>query len=190
MKRAIFLDRDGVINKEKGYVHKIEDFEFEKNALRGLKEIDFNKFLVFLICNQAGIAKGFYSTKDFKKLDSWLRDFLLKKGIKIQKTYFCPHHPEAEIKKYRKKCSCRKPEIGLLLRAKREFNLDLKNSFFIGDKTCDILAGKRAGCKTILVKTGYAGEDKLFCVEPDFKAKDLLEAVRLIKNIEKPKKLT
>jgi len=180
LKKAIFLDRDGVINKEKGYVHKISDFEFEKNALRGLKSINFKEYLVFIVCNQAGIAKGYYTEKDFKKLDCWLRKFLLNEGVKITKTYYCPHHPNATISRYKKECSCRKPAEGLLLKAKREFNIDLNSSYLIGDKTSDILAGKKVGCKTFLVKTGYGGKDNLFKVKPDFIVDDLYEAIKLI----------
>ena len=182
-KKAIFLDRDGVINKDKGYVYKIKEFEFEKNSLQGLKSINYAEYLVFIICNQAGIAKAYYSEKDFKKLDRWLNKFLNKKGIKITKTYYCPHFPEANVAQYIKKCNCRKPKIGLLLRAQKEFNINLKESYLIGDKTSDILAGKRAGCKTILVKTGYGGRDKLFSVKPDFIAKDLYEAVIIINKV-------
>jgi len=105
---------------------------------------------------------------------------LAKKNIRIKETYFCPHHPEAKIKKYRKKCHCRKPGPGMLLKAKKEFNLDLNHSFLIGDKTSDILAGKNAGCMTILVQTGYAGKDGLFKVNPDYTAEDLLSAIKLI----------
>ena len=173
LKPAIFIDRDGVINKEKNYLHKKEDFEMEDKALLGMKSIDFNKYLVFIISNQSGIGRGYYSQEDFKKFDSWLCGFLKKKGINISKTYYCPHRPE-------EKCSCRKPKIGLLLKAKQDFNVDLKNSYLIGDKTSDILAGKRAGCKTILVKTGYQGKDKLFSVKADFTADNLLEAINII----------
>jgi len=179
-KKAIFLDRDGVINKEKNHLHKIREFEFEKNALAGLKAINFDQFLVFLICNQAGVAKGIHTLADFQKLDRWLKNKLAKKNIRIKETYFCPHHPEAKIKKYRKKCHCRKPGPGMLLKAKKEFNLDLNHSFLIGDKTSDILAGKNAGCMTILVQTGYAGKDGLFKVNPDYTAEDLLSAIKLI----------
>lgn len=180
LKKAIFLDRDGVINKDKGYVYKIKDFKFEKNALASLKLINFEKFLVFIVCNQAGIGKGFYAKKDFYKLDRWLRLFLLKNKIKIKKTYFCPHHPEAPIPHYRKKCFCRKPNIGLLLKARQEFKIDLKQSYLIGDKTSDILAGKRAGCKTILLKTGYGGKDALYAIRPNFLVNDLREAIKII----------
>ncbi len=183
-KRAIFLDRDGVINQDKGYVYRRKDFEFEKNALKGLKLIDFNQYLVFIVCNQAGIAHGYYTKNDCKKLHQWLRKYLLKKGIKITKIYYCPHHPKGKIKRFSIKCSCRKPEPGMLLRAKKEYGINFKKSYLIGDKTSDILAGKRAGCKCILVKTGYGGKDKLFSVKPDYVAKDLLEAVKIINSQE------
>lgn len=178
--RAIFLDRDGVVNKEKNYVHKFENFELVPNALKGLKRIDFENYLVLILTNQAGIAKGYYTKEEFKEFDRQMKDFLSEKGINIAKTYFCPHHSEAKIKKFKKKCSCRKPGIGMLKKAEEEFNLNLSHSYLIGDKTSDILAGKRAGCATILVETGYGGEDELFSIEPDFVVPDLYEAVRLI----------
>ena len=174
-KKAVFLDRDGVVAKEIGYLHKKEDFELEKNALLGLKSIDFNQYLVFFITNQAGIAKGYYTERDFKNLDLWMRSFLLENGIKIKKTYYCPHRAED-------KCLCRKPETGLLVKAEKDYKINLKESFLIGDSTCDILAGKRAGCRTILVKTGHKGKDNLYSVSPDFMAGDLLQAVKIIKN--------
>ena len=179
-KKAIFLDRDGVINKDKGYVYKTNDFHFEENSLNGLKLIDFNEYLVFIVSNQAGIAKGYYSEEDFRKMSLWLNRFLDKKGVKITKTYYCPHSPGAKITQYKKKCDCRKPGIKLFLKAQKEFNINLKKSYLIGDKTSDILAGKKAGCKTILVETGYSGKDNLFSVKPDFRAKDLPEAIAII----------
>ncbi len=183
-KQAIFLDRDGVINRDKGYVYLRKDFEFEKNALEGLKLIKFDQYLVFIVCNQAGIAHGYYTKNDCEKLHRWLRRYLLNKKIKITKIYYCPHHPKGKIKKFSIKCSCRKPEPGMLLRAKKEYGINLRKSYLIGDKTSDILAGKRVGCKCILVKTGYGGKDKLFSVRPDYVAKDLLEAVKIINSQE------
>lgn len=174
------MDRDGVINKEKNYLYKISDFEFEENALEGLRLINFEEYSVFIISNQAGIAKGFYKKEDAEKLDNWLRNFLKKEGIKIAKSYFCPHHPDAKVKKYKKKCLCRKPETGMFLKAEKEFGVDLGKSYSIGDKTSDILAGQRAGCRTILAKTGYAGKDKLFKIKPDFVADNLVEAIKIV----------
>lgn len=168
---AIFLDRDGVINKEKNYVHKMEDFELESNVLDSLKEI--KDYFIFIVTNQSGIAKNIYTEKEFKDFDSTVCNFLMGNGVKITKTYYCPHS-------FKDKCSCRKPEIGLLLKAEKEFNINLKKSYFVGDKTSDILAGKRAGCKTILVKTGYGGKDNLYSVKSDFVIDDLSQLKKII----------
>lgn len=171
-KSAIFLDRDGVINKEKNYVHKMEDFELENNVLEGLKSIK-KDYLIFIVTNQSGIAKNLYTEKEFKDFDSAVCGFLVDNGINITKTYYCPHLAEEN-------CSCRKPETGLLLKAKQEYNIDLNKSYFIGDKTSDILTGKRAGCRTVLVKTGYKGKDNAYSVKSDFIINDLSELNNII----------
>ena len=174
MKRiAVFLDRDGVINKEVNYLHKIKDFKLERGALQGLKKLSNAKIPLIIITNQAGIARGYYKEKDYHKLMKYIINFLRKKGIKITAHYFCPHHPTEGIGKYRIECKCRKPNIGLFKKAARIHNIDLKNSFYIGDKTLDIKAGRNAGCKTILVLTGYAGRDGEYKTKPDYKFKDL-----------------
>ena len=121
---------------------------------------------------------------DLNEIHKKLETELGLKGAKIDGIYYCPHHPEkgftGEIPKLKIKCNCRKPKIGLLLKAKEEFNINLKQSYFIGDQTGDILTGKRAGCKTILVKTGYGGKDNSFSVKPDFIADNLLKATKII----------
>lgn len=170
--KAVFMDRDGVINQEKGYVHKIEDFHFFPYTFSALKGIP-QEYKKMIITNQSGISRGMYSQTEFEKLNSWVLSRLKEQGIEIDKVYFCPHHPDEN-------CSCRKPKTGLIRQAQKEFNLDLKKSWLIGDKTSDILAGKNAGCRTILVKTGFAGEDGLFEVKPDFEASNLEKAVEII----------
>ncbi|PIR72381.1 MAG: hypothetical protein COU42_01380 [Candidatus Nealsonbacteria bacterium CG10_big_fil_rev_8_21_14_0_10_36_24] len=131
------------------------------------------------------IAKGFMTEKDLAEIHKKLETELGRKGAKIDAIYYCPHHPEKgfinEVPGLKIKCDCRKPGIGLLLKTKEEFNINLRKSYLIGDKTSDILAGKKAGCQTILVKTGYGRRDKLFSVKPDFIVNDLLEAVKLIR---------
>ena len=179
-KKAVFIDRDGVINKEKGYVHKLEDFDFEKSALKGLRSIDFGNYSLFLVSNQSGIAKGYYTEEDFELFDFEIRNILRKRGVKVTKSYYCPHHSEGKVKEFKKDCVCRKPNPGLLLKAEKEFGVSLKDSYLIGDKTSDILAGKRAGCRTILVKTGYKGKDNLYSVKPDFTVRNLSEAVEIV----------
>ena len=185
MNKAVFLDRDGVICKDTNYLYKIKDFEFIGKAIDALKLLSKTDYKIIIITNQAGIAHGFYSEEDFHKLNSWMINNLKDKGIKIDKVYYCPHHPNAKVAKYKLDCDCRKPNTGMLKKAEKEFNINLKKSFFVGDKTSDIKTGKNAGCKTILIKTGYAGKDKKYNITPDFTVKNLYEAVKLILKDEK-----
>lgn len=138
--KALFLDRDGTINVEKNYVYKIENFEFVKGIFDLIKSYQERGFLIFVITNQAGIARGYYTENDFKILTDWMTKQFHKNGIKITKVYHCPHHPE--ITGF---CKCRKPNPGMILDAVKEFNIDPVNSVLIGDKKSDILAGKKAG---------------------------------------------
>lgn len=153
MQKALFLDRDGVVNVDKNYVHKIEDFEPIEKNLELIKEIlDKDNYLVFIITNQAGIARGYYTEEEFLEFEQFVEQFLLKKGITVTKTYYCPHHPtEAKIKKYSKNCECRKPMPGMILEAAKEFALDLTKSIFIGDSQTDEQAAKKAGITFIKV---------------------------------------
>ncbi|MCM8819148.1 MAG: HAD family hydrolase, partial [Candidatus Omnitrophica bacterium] len=157
-------------------------------SAKAIKKINELGYLAIIITNQPMIAKGLMREKDLEKIHKKLETELGKEGAKIDAIYYCPHHPERGFKGERKelkiKCKCRKPAIGLFLKAKKEFNIDFKKSFLIGDKTSDILAGKRAGCKTILVKTGYGGKDEKYIVKPLFVAKNLLSAVRTIKPLK------
>jgi len=171
---AVFLDRDGVINKEVGYLSSVADFEFIPNVVEALKILSETEYKIIIVTNQSGVARGFFSKEQLFEIHEYMINQLKKDKIRIDKIYVCMHHPND-------KCNCRKPEIGLLKEAEKEFNIDLKKSFFIGDKTIDIETGKRAGCKTVLVKTGYGGKDKEYNVFPDYLAFDLLDAVGFIK---------
>ena len=152
--KFILLDRDGVINVEKNYLHKIEDFEYEKNVISGLLKLKNLGYKFAVITNQAGIAKGFYSEEDYFKLQKFIEKDLQKKGIKIEKSYFCPHHPDG-IGKYKKNCEYRKPNTKNFELAIKEFEIDEKNSFMIGDRVTDLIPAQKLGMKTVLVKTGY-----------------------------------
>jgi len=180
MNKAIFIDRDGVICKDTNYLHRIQDFKFIDKAVDALKLLSKTDYKIIIVTNQAGIAHGFYSEEDFHKLNSWMINNLKNKGIRVDKVYYCPHHPDAKVAKYKIDCNCRKPNIVMLKKAEKELNIDLKNSFLVGDKTSDIKTGENAGCKTILVKTGYAGKDKKYNITPDFTVKNLYEAFKLI----------
>lgn len=170
--KAIFFDRDGVINIDKGYVHKIEDFEFFEDVFEVFKKIP-KSYKKIIVTNQAGIAKGIFKEEDYIRLTDWMLKRFEEKGIKIDKVYYCPHHPEGKVKKYIKDCEDRKPNIGMLKKAEKAFNLDLSKCWLIGDKSWDILAGKNAGCRTILIN----GKTD---ANPDFETKNLIEAWQII----------
>ncbi len=137
--KAVFLDRDGVINEDIGYLFKIEDFKLKEEIIPLLKNYQKQGFLLIVITNQSGIARGYYTESDFMKLNSWMINLFHTKGILITKTYYCPHHPE-----HTGECDCRKPKPGMLLNAIRDFNIDPSVSILIGNKKTDILAGEQA----------------------------------------------
>lgn len=155
--KFVLLDRDGVINIEKSYLHKIEDFEYEKNVVEGLLKLRDLGYRFAIITNQAGIARGYYTEEGYLKLQSFIEDDLFKKGIKIEKSYFCPHHPNV-TGKYGVECDCRKPNTGNFELAIKEFDIDVKNSFMIGDKITDLIPAEKLGITPVLVKTGYGLE--------------------------------
>ena len=177
--KAVFLDRDGVINVDKGYVHKIEDFEFYPDVFDGLKRLQENGFKLVIITNQSGIAVGYYTEEDFFKLTEYMLDRFDKEGIKIEKVYYCPHHPEGIVPHLRKVCNCRKPETGMIEDAIKEFDIDPLSSFLIGDKETDIKAGKKMGITSILVKTGQ-GLKYVDNTTADFVAENFSDAVNFI----------
>lgn len=162
-KRAIFLDRDGTINEDKGYTYKIEDLVILPKVVEGLKLLQ-KKFLLIVVTNQSGVERGYYSEKDMGNFNNYLYLILAKEGVYIDDFYYCPYL-EGE---------CRKPNIGMLIRAQRDWNIDISRSYVIGDKESDILTGKRVVCKTILIGEKTSG------IQPDFYAKDLLESAEWI----------
>ena len=178
--KAVFLDRDGTINVDVGYAHKLEELKIISGVIEGLKELQELDYKLIIVTNQAGIGRGYYTKEDYHDFQLKLRQELNKQGIFITEEYFCPHHPEKGIGEYKKNCNCRKPKTGMLEQASNDFNIDLTQSWLIGDKPGDIQAGNSAGCKTILVKTGKAGEDRHFSIAPTFTAYNLLEAADYI----------
>lgn len=170
MTSAIFLDRDGVLTEDPGFVYKIEDFKLVPNAIEGLKLL--KEYKLFIITNQSGIGRGVYKVGDFLKFNDYLLNELKKHNIKIQKTYYCKHKPDDN-------CECRKPKTKFLKSAEKEFGINLKKSFVIGDKKSDFGMGRNAGCKTIHVLTGYGVKYKNGA-EPDYFAKDLVDAAKWI----------
>lgn len=142
MVKALFLDRDGVINVEKDYLYKIEDFEFIDGIFKLCKYYLELGYKIFVVTNQSGIARGYYTDNDFNILTSWMLERFKKEGIDISKVYYCSHHPNISVE-----CDCRKPKPGMLIQAAKEFNIDLQHSIILGDKERDIEAGLNAGLK-------------------------------------------
>ena len=139
---ALFLDRDGVVNVEKNYLHKIEDFEFIEGIFALCKKYEALGYAIVIVTNQSGIARGYYSEEDFKSLSTWMIERFRDEGIEITALYHCPHHPDISGA-----CSCRKPEPGMLLDAAKKYDLDLEASLLVGDSERDITAAHRAGVK-------------------------------------------
>ena len=156
LKPAVFLDRDGTINIEKDYLYRIEDFEFIPGAPEAIKRLKDAGYLVIVVTNQSGVARGYYSIEDVDRLHEHIQAELAKYGTSVDAFYSCPHHPTEGVNEYVGECDCRKPEPGMLLQAARELRLDLGRSHMVGDKISDVMAGVAARCKTSsLVLTGH-----------------------------------
>ncbi|MBU0980350.1 MAG: HAD family hydrolase [Nanoarchaeota archaeon] len=182
MNPTVFLDRDGTIIEDKGFLSKKEEIMFLPNSIGGLKMLASLGLKLVIITTQSGIARGYFTEEDLHKLNEHLLAELKKHGIEIDRIYYCPHHPVHGKGKYKKKCRCRKPDTGMIEQAQQELDIDLAKSYLIGDKSIDIQMGMNAGVKTILVKTGYAGKEEGFTeVEPDYVVEDLLEAAKIVK---------
>lgn len=179
--RAVFLDRDGTINKEVDNLRSLSQLRILPGVTSAIRALNKHGFLVVVITNQPVISRGWLTKKEMDEIHAVLVRRLGRKGAKLDAIYYCPHHPDAQTKKYRVLCACRKPNIALIMRASKKFGINLKKSFMVGDTTRDILTGKKAKMKTVLVKTGYAGKDGKYNVKPDFVAKNLKEAVKIIK---------
>lgn len=152
--KTIFLDRDGVINRNppnKGYVRRWSEFSFLPNALKAIRDLTENGYRIIVITNQAGIGKGLFSEDNLKDIHARMVTEITEAGGRIDAVYYCPHHPEAG-------CECRKPKPGMLRRAADEHRIELSSAYLIGDSTTDIEAGRRAGTRTLLVLTGHGQE--------------------------------
>ena len=183
--RAVFLDRDGTLNQDVGYAHRIEDLQLLDNVTAGLKRVQALGFELFITTNQSGIARGYFTEAKMHAFNEAMLARLHKAGIVIRAIYFCPFHPTEGVGPYRCDSPLRKPRAGMIVQAATEHDLDLATSFAIGDKKSDIVAGQAAGCRTILLKTGAAGTGEPELVaEPDFFAADMLEAARFIERTD------
>ncbi len=179
--KAIFLDRDGTINEYVGFLRNIDDFKLLSSVSEAIAKINASSYLTIVATNQPVIARGEVTYEQLDNIHKKMETELGKGGAYLDDIFFCPHHPdkgfEGELVELKIDCSCRKPKIGMMIKAVEKYNIDLSASWYIGDTTLDIQTGKNAGMKTVLVKTGEAGQDGKYMVEPDYIAEDLKQAV-------------
>ncbi len=169
MNRAVFFDRDGTLNVDFGYVHQPEHLVLENTALGALHEIQQLGYLLFIVTNQSGIGRGYYTKADFDVCMRAFEELFLRAGIRFQGVFLCPHHP-------RDSCGCRKPKTGMLDAAIQEHSIDTQKSFFIGDKEDDIAAGKAVGATTVLIDPSGSAARADLIHQPHFRARTLYEA--------------
>ncbi|MGP8153204.1 MAG: D-glycero-alpha-D-manno-heptose-1,7-bisphosphate 7-phosphatase [Smithella sp.] len=185
---AVFLDRDGTINEEVGYLDSLDKLKIIPCAYEAIRLINESGMKAVVISNQAGVARGLFTEDLVKIINEHLQTALRQKGAYINNFYYCPHHPTEGLEPYRQVCECRKPAPGMLLQAAQDLNIDLTKSYLVGDRFNDMEAAKIVGVKGILVKTGFGqgllqddGPDKATPQNiPDFIATDILEAVKWI----------
>ncbi|MBI5115568.1 HAD family hydrolase [Candidatus Poribacteria bacterium] len=185
--RAVFLDRDGTINEECGYLNHPDRLRLIEGAPEAVALLNRHGFKTIVVSNQSGVARGYFPEKLLGALHDKIQALLKAHGAALDAIYYCPHHSSVGEPPYRQDCECRKPKLGMIHRAEIEFAVDARRSYMVGDKLSDVEFGKRAGCKTILVLTGYGkGEweyNREKCpVKPDYVAADVLGAARWIVN--------
>ena len=184
---AIFIDRDGTINEDSGYISTPDDLIIYPFAAEALRLINESNLKAIVITNQSGIARGIYTEADLDAIHNRMLEELARDGAHIDAIYYCPHHPRIGDDRYRKTCDCRKPGTGMLRQAAREHDIDLARSYVIGDKASDINLATNAGARGVLVMTGYgratlASQDRWPCM-PAIIADDLLDGVKRILDI-------
>ncbi len=166
-KKVVILDRDGVINKDSGYIGKIEDFEFLPRVLESALRLQEKGYTLIIITNQSGIAKGYYTNEDYRLVTDYMLNTFAKKKVTIAKVYYCPHHPKEN-------CLCRKPKTGMLEQAIRDFNIDEEHSWIVGDKLSDIQIADNTTFRKILLQSVYTQN------LPQQKWRDLADATEYI----------
>lgn len=182
--KAVFIDRDGTINEEVNHLSDINLFKLIPKSDEAIKLFNLYEYRTCVVTNQPVIARGDCSINGLSEIHKKMETLIGNKGAYLDRIYYCPHHPdsgfEGELKNYKIKCNCRKPNVGMISKASSDLNIDLSRSWFVGDSTSDILAAKNSGIKSILVETGYAGLDGKYNISPDFVSRDLFNAAKFI----------
>lgn len=187
--RAIFLDRDGTMNVSKGFISNAEDLELIPGTIEAIKAINKSGALAIVITNQPVIARGECSFEELHNIHNKLKTLLGEKGAFVDDIFYCPHHPdkgfEGEVPELKFDCDCRKPKTGMIDEAVKKYNIDLSKSYMVGDSTMDLELARNAGVKSVLVDTGFAGNDGKYDRSCDIEAKDLLDAIeKIIKDMK------
>jgi D-glycero-D-manno-heptose 1,7-bisphosphate phosphatase len=182
---AVFLDRDGTINEQMGYINHISRFHLLPGVGEAIRTLNEHYLPVVVVTNQSGLARGYFPETLLDEVHQEMTYMLAQEGARIDGLYVCPHHPEAKEERFRVDCTCRKPKTGLLEQAAADLHLDLRRSFVVGDRWSDLRCGAAVGATTILVLTGYGRGDAVYIgpgqlVQPDYIAEDLGAAVRWI----------
>lgn len=185
--RAVFLDRDGTLNEERGYLNHVDRLKLIDGAPEAVALLNRHGLRTIVVSNQSGVARAYFQEELLNRLHEKLRTLLEERGARLDAIYYCPHHPSVGDPPYRRNCDCRKPKLGMIRKAEREFSVDPHRSYMVGDKLSDVQFGTDAGCKSILVLTGYGkgewenrrgGTDR----DPDYVATDILDAAKWIVN--------
>lgn len=188
--KAVFLDRDGTISHETGYIDSVDDFKLYPYSAESLAALRSMGFKIVIVTNQSGVALGFFTESRVQEINDRMHTLLKNEGITIDGIYYCPHLPDGVVAEYAKECTCRKPGIGMIKKAETELNLDLNCSIIVGDKLTDIVCGLNAGLKTVLVRTGYGRDEEKKLgkspadEQPDVILDTLKNVVEWIKNEE------
>ena len=184
---AVFLDRDGTLNEEAGYLNHVDRLRLIEGAPQAVALLNRHGLKTIVVSNQSGVARAYFPEELLERIHEKLRMLLEERGARLDAIYYCPHHPSVGDPPYRQDCECRKPKLGMIRKAETEFSVDPRRSYMVGDKLSDVQFGKNAGCRTILVLTGYGkGEWEYnrgrIDVAPDYVAPDILDAARWIVN--------
>jgi len=185
MKPAVFLDRDGTINEQMGYINHLSRFKMFPEAVSAIQRLNKAGIPVIVVTNQSGLARGYFPESLLDEVHKCMRRQLAENGAHVDGIYICPHHPEAKEEKYRENCDCRKPQNGLFLKAANDLQIDLSKSYVVGDRWSDLKAAARCKAKGILVLTGYGKGDYEFIgpnqeIQPHYVAENLQDAVSFI----------